>query len=397
MTAIGSGTVPVVTCTSGAPWEPALVRGLQRRELGIEVLRRCVDHGELVGVALRDRPRAVIVAGSVPWLDRDLVATLQQHGVTVVAVGGSSGGSLDALGIAVLLPASASAEEVAGLLHRLELDAPSGPLPQLTSAGSPSGPTGRVVAVWGPGGAPGRTAVAVHLAVALAEDARVALVDADVWSASIAQLLELDESPSLAQAARLAGEGWPEPLGSCLQNGPRGVSVLAGLPRAELWPEVREHAWRAVIDVARADADVVVMDLAAPIEEDEELSFDRVPHRRNVVTRLALEDSDEVVVVVGADPIALRRGIVAHRALVESLPRAASRARVVLNRLPHSARRVQEASGAISEWTGSAPVALLPVEPALERVWWEGRTLYEVRRRSPWLRELVPLARAVQS
>ena len=34
----------------------------------------------------------------------------------------------------------------------------------------------------------------------------------------------------------------------CLQPGPDGLAVLAGLPRAELWPEVRPEAWRAVLD-----------------------------------------------------------------------------------------------------------------------------------------------------
>jgi len=394
VTTIGSGAVPVLTCTSGAPWEPALVRGLQRRELGVEVVRRCVDHGELVGVAERDRPRAVIVAGGLPWLDRDLVATLQEQGVTVIAVGGAADRALGTIGIALHLPVSASVEEVAGVLHRLERDARSETTAPVVEPVAPAR-GGRLVAVWGAGGAPGRTAVAVHLAVALGAGARVLIADADVWSASIAQLLELDESPSIARAARLAGDGWPEPLAACLQRGPGDIAVLAGLPRAELWPEVREHAWRAVLEAARAEADVVVLDLAAPIEEDEELSFDRVPHRRNLVTRVALEDADEVLLVTGADPIALRRGIVAHRSLVESLPRAAGCARVVLNGLPRSARRAQEASAAISEWTGSAPVALLPAEPDLGRVRWEGRPLQEMRRRSPWLRELAVVATAV--
>ena len=66
--------VSIITCGGGAPWEAALVRGLQRAELGVDVLRRCVDQGELIGVALRDRPRAAVVSAEMPWLDRELVA-----------------------------------------------------------------------------------------------------------------------------------------------------------------------------------------------------------------------------------------------------------------------------------------------------------------------------------
>jgi MinD-like ATPase involved in chromosome partitioning or flagellar assembly len=386
VTRVDDAAVRVVTCTSDAPWEPPLVQGLQRHELGIHLVRRCVDHGELLGVALRDRPRAAIVAADVPWLDRELVGALQEHGVAVIAVDGTGRRPLERVGVTHRLAPSASAEEVAALLHRLE----QGAAPVAARPPAPaSGPAGRLVAVWGGAGSPGRTTVAVHAAAALAGDGvRAVLVDADVWSAAVAQLLELDEAPSIAQAARLAADGWPEPWSTCVQRGPNGVEVLAGLARAELWPEIREHAWRAVLDAVRAEAEIVVVDLAAPIEEDEELSFDRVPHRRNLVTRIVLELADEVLLVVAADPIGLRRGIVAHRTLAEALPRVGSRATVVLNRIPAQARRVQEASAAVSEWTGAPPRALLPVEPAFDRVRWEGRPLAAVRRRSPWLREL---------
>jgi MinD-like ATPase involved in chromosome partitioning or flagellar assembly len=381
--------VEVVTCTSAAPWEPPLVHGLQRRELGVRVARRCVDHGELLGVALRDRPRAAIVAADVPWLDRELVAALQEHGVAVIAVDGAGTRPLERIGVAHRLAVTATAEDVAALVHRLEAGATVGAGRAPSPVRPPAAATGRVLAVWGGTGSPGRTMVAVHVAIELARrGSRVLLVDGDVWAGSVAQVLEVGEAPSVARAARLAVDGWPEPLAACVQPGPDGVTVLAGLARAELWPEIREHAWRAVLDAARLDHDVVVVDLAAPIEEDEELSFDRVPYRRNLVTRTTLDGADEVLLVVAADPIGLRRGIVAHRTLVDALPRAGAAAGVVLNRVPSAARRAQEASAAVSEWTGAPPRALLPAERAFDRVVWEGRPLHAVRARSPWLREL---------
>ena len=246
-----------------------------------------------------------------------------------------------------------------------------------------------MVAVWGGAGAPGRTTVAIHLAVEAARSGLpVLLVDGDAWSASVAQLLGLDEAPSVAQAARLAGEGWRQPLESCLQDGPVGCAVLSGLARSELWPEVRERAWTSVLDAARDARPLVIVDLAAPIEEDEELAFDRVPYRRNLMTVGALAAADEILLVVAGDPVGVRRGIVAHRTLAEARPEVVRKVSVVVNRSPHAARRVQDCSAQLSEWTGSPPIAFLPSEPSFERVVWEGRPLRSIAPRSPWLREL---------
>jgi Flp pilus assembly CpaE family ATPase len=65
--------------------------------------------------------------------------------------------------------------------------------------------------------------------------------------------------------------------------------------------------------------------------------------------------------------------------------------RVVLNRAPRPGRRLQDCSRAVSEWIGPAPIALLPHEPAFDRMSWEGRTLHQIAPRSKWLRELRPL------
>jgi hypothetical protein len=375
-----------VTCAAGASWEAPLVRGLQRRELAVDVVRRCVDHGELLAFAQREHPRAAVVAAEVPWLDRDFVGALHEAGVTVVAIEARPGARpLERIGVTYRIAAPPPVDELVGLLRGIETDAPA---PVRSRNGDRTGRPGRLIVVWGGPGAPGRTAVAVHLALELRRASSSALlVDGDGWAPSIAQLLGLAAEPALTNAVHDAGNGWPRPLRASLVEGPGRLRVLAGLPRADLWPEVRERAWREVLDAARADATVVV-DVAAPIEEDEELSFDRVPFRRNLMTRVALEEADQVVMVVRADPIGLRHGIFAFRALQEALPAAADRTSVVLNRTPPSARRTQECSNAVAEWTGRPPVALLPVEDALTRALWEGRALAHVAPRSRWLREL---------
>ncbi len=386
----------IVTCGAGAPWEAALVRGLQRPELAVDVLRRCVDQGELIGVALRDRPRAVVVAAELPWLDRELVGTLHDAGVAVVAVESTvASRSLSRLGITYSTSAAATADDIASLVHRLpgsggeEYDTLERAVPSHERDGADASSGGQLIAVWGGPGAPGRTTVAVHLAIERARSgARVLLVDGDAWAPSVAQLLGLQETPGVTNAARLAADGWPRELGVCVQEGPCHVAVLAGLARADLWPEVRERPWLAVLDACRAVADVVVVDVAAPIEEDEELAFDRAPYRRNAMTRVALGEADAVVHVVAGDPIGLRRGIFAHGELAREIPDAAQRRVIAVNRAPSSSRRLQECSMELERWTGDAPVALLPIEPAFARVVWEGRPLHGVSGRSAWIREL---------
>jgi hypothetical protein len=67
----------------------------------------------------------------------------------------------------------------------------------------------------------------------------------------------------------------------------------------------------------------------------------------------------------------------------------------IVNRAPREARRLQDCSAQLSDWTGRPPAAFLPFEPALGRVVWEGRPLHALARRSSWLRSLRGLLEAV--
>ncbi len=383
-----SRDVTVIVGAAGAPWEHVLLQQLGRRELGVHVRRRCSEVGELIGVTRRDRPDAVLVDGTLPWLDREVLLALRRTGARVVAVGGDPGVHS---GLVQVVPADADVEEVVAALV-----APAGvPAHEVPVAGAAAEDVkraarawGRTVAVWSGPGAPGRTTVAIHLAVDAARAGRqVLLVDGDTWGASIAQLLGLDESPSLAQAAHAAEADWPCPLDDFLQRGPAGTTVLAGLPHPDLWAEVTASAWEAVLTAA-AQFDLVVVDVAAAGEEDEELVVDRMPIRRNVMTTVTLDRADDIVLVAAADPVGLRRSVVAHRRLQDRRDPRADTVRVVLNRAPRPGRRLQDCSHAVGEWTGVPPVALLPDEPLLARSVWEGRPLHEIAPRSRWLREL---------
>ncbi len=74
-----------------------------------------------------------------------------------------------------------------------------------------------------------------------------------------------------------------------------------------------------------------------------------------------------MLLVATGDPIGIRRGIVAHRTLSDARPDVVAKVRVVLNRMPRAARRAQDCSAQLSEWTGKPPAALPPDGAAFER------------------------------
>jgi hypothetical protein len=77
---------------------------------------------------------------------------------------------------------------------------------------------------------------------------------------------------------------------------------------------------------------ITVVDAGFCLEEDEELIYDQVRHRRNATTRLAVERADLVVAVARADPVGLQAFIRGYQEL-RDLGVPASRVRVVVNQL----------------------------------------------------------------
>ncbi|PIE26547.1 MAG: hypothetical protein CSA58_08975 [Micrococcales bacterium] len=168
-----------------------------------------------------------------------------------------------------------------------------------------------MVAVWGPVGAPGRSTVAVHLASVLAAGGQdTLLVDADSYGASVAHLLGiLDDAPGLAAACRssVGGQLRADVLARIAVTAADRLRVLTGIPDAARWPEITAAGLSSLWPAARALSAWTVVDTAAVIEEDEELSYDTRAPRRNMAALSALRAADEVVVVGRADPLGLAR------------------------------------------------------------------------------------------
>ncbi|MBO0594317.1 AAA family ATPase [Nesterenkonia sp. E16_7] len=198
-----------------------------------------------------------------------------------------------------------------------------------------------ITVVWGAPGSPGRSTVAVNLAAELVlHGASVLLIDADTFAASlVAQLGLMEETAGLARVCRAADLGRLDAAAleaatlSVQISGAR-LGLLSGLPRAQRWPELRERSLVAVLELVRSRYDHVIIDVAAPVEEDEELSFDTVAPQRNAATLTCLRAADRLLVVGAADPVSFPRLVKAVEALelaLEDTPLAAPE--VIINKV----------------------------------------------------------------
>ena len=261
--------------------------------------------------------------------------------------------------------------------------------PAQAPAPSPDGdePRSALVVVWGPKGAPGRTTVAVNFAFeALPLAGETLLVDADTYGGSVAQVLGfLEDHPGLAWAARLADRGEldrPRLWQATRRAGPDGPRVLSGLPRAELWTEVRPSTWESLLDLFRVSFRLTVVDVGFCLEEDEELLYDHVRFRRNAVTRVALQRADHVVAVARADPVGLHDFVRGYQQLRE-LGVSPSRIRVVVNQLRgglYGGDAAGQIRAALARYLGVEPSVFVPYDRAgVDAALMRGKALREAR------------------
>lgn len=225
------------------------------------------------------------------------------------------------------------------------------------SSGLP--PRGRVVVVWGPHGSPGRSTVAINLAAELAQQGvETTLVDLDTWGPSTAALLGLlDETAGVALACRAADRDRlsPEALERAaveVQVGRGRLMVLTGITRPERWPELRAGSVRRMLRAcqhmpralqladgsgaapSRGPAPVIVVDVGASLEEDEELVSEIEMPRRSAATTAALAEADLVLAVCSAEVLGIPRAARALPGLLELTPAPVM---LVANRVRRSA------------------------------------------------------------
>jgi MinD-like ATPase involved in chromosome partitioning or flagellar assembly len=312
----------------------------------MQLVRRCVDVAELLAVAPSTAAGAAFVATELPGLDADAVFRLERAGVRVIGVGDDE--RRRALGIEV--------RGEPGALEQAVAEAGSPPEPE----GSDHHSTARTVAVWGSSGAPGRSTVAASLAASFAfSDHETVLIDADTYGGSIAQMLAmLDEVSGLMAACRAANQGRSDEVADHLLDVEPRLRLLSGIPRADMWPQVRPGALELVLQRLRSDAEVVVADCAFSLEPGE----GSVGMGRSQVTRHLLSVADVVLVVGRADPVGLSRLVRAVHDLADVVE--VEPVLVVNLMRPSLGWTDREVASTLTRLTGIEPVTFIPADVA---------------------------------
>ena len=382
--------------------------GAEAQRFGHRVVVEVADADTLAPKIALVKPDVVIASASPPHLSARLVAACDAHGVRLVVVGDSPRERRFAAGLGVVDPVPgppAWTLLTPGTGIPVPPPAPTSFAPQPVVAPRPPEPDvveettrrphpapvarGTVVAVWGPGGAPGRTSLAIALAGELAASGHsVALADADTHAAAIAPSLGLlDEAPGFAAACRLASTNTltTAELDRVAAPARGGFRVLTGIGRPARWPELTAERIGGVLDAVRGWVGITIVDVAAGLEQDEELVSDVAAPRRNAATVEVLRRADRVVALAAADPVGLARFLRGHAELLEHV--TPDRVTVVANKVRSGTvglDPVGQVRATLERFGGVSPVHLVPWDPAgFDAALLSGRSLPEVAPRSP--------------
>lgn len=377
----------VVLAAAGAGWEAAAVRDLEAAR-DLVLVRRCVDVAELIAVTQAGDVSVAAVDLSVPGLDLEAVRAVQAAGVALVGLGPAE--RAEALGIEAV-GSSAGVLDAVRAVRTSSSEMSPDALPD-DHAAEPRARRAPLVVVWGPAGAPGRSIVAMALADALGSvDHACVLVDADTYGgAQTQQLGLLDEVSGLMAACRVANQARDLDLAEHLQVVRPGLSVLTGVPRADMWVHVRRAALERVVDTLRGASEVLVADVGFCLEPGEGVAG----AGRNQATAAMLEQADVVLAVGRADPVGLTRLV---RGLHDLADLGVTDPLVVLNEVRDGIGwSVDELAATVQRLAGLVPVAALPHDPAtLDAAALRGSTPREVHDASPFVQEVARLAQRV--
>jgi len=306
---------------------------------------------------------ALLVDGSLPSLDRDLIHTAADAECAVIVIGGSGSRDWAAAGAAaVLAPVFARKDLIevlgahAAMIGRADRAFEGAPLGDGPVWQAP------LVAVTGPGGT-GASTVAIALAQGLAADVRsagsVLLADLRLHAEQAMLHDARDVVPGvqeLVDAFRSGRPGAEDLRGLTFGIPTRGYRLLLGLRRSRAWATIRPQAFEACVDGLRGAHRMVVADVEPDVEgEDDGGSID--VEERNSMTR-----------VLG--------GLLAY-----GVPGA--RLVAVVNRAPRSIRSRAELTAALAElmpaWAGAGmPSPVFLPDRRVDQALRDGVTLPDV-------------------
>jgi MinD-like ATPase involved in chromosome partitioning or flagellar assembly len=230
-----------------------------------------------------------------------------------------------------------------------------------------------------PGG--GATEVAIALGLALPE---ALVVDADDVAPSVAPRLGIAIEPNLRTALDAIEYGGASLDDHLVTLDGFGVRVLAGLPSAATWPQVRPADVLRLVERAGELAAHVVVDAAAALE-DLPISMARPRH---AVTRALVMEADAIVAVGAASPVNVTRLVAWLGAARELAPRTPIHA--VVNRAPKHAFARGELVDEVGRAFGVASVTVVPHDRRVEQAAWDGGIVT----RGPFVRAIARVAAA---
>lgn len=267
---------------------------------------RCVSTEEVRARLTSGRSfSALLVDAGTPGIDRDLIDVALDTGAGVIVVtNGRSQRDWTEVGATAILPEDFHRGELMEELerHGRPLDRAEA---RLVSAG-PQSPaadwSGRLIAVVGGSGA-GSSTVAMGLAQGLADDPRysdLTLLADMALNGDLAMLHDAkDIVPGLQEMVDAHRTGTPslaELRTMVFEAGDRGYHLLLGLRRHRDWSALRPRAVGATIEGLTRSYRVVVADIEADLEGEDETGSPDV-EERNLLARSVVRRADLVIAV----------------------------------------------------------------------------------------------------
>jgi hypothetical protein len=337
-----------------AEWFRSVAQWATSAAIPAEFLK-CVSVEELRARLAAGRAySAVLVDGTLPAVDRDLLDAARQAGCAVLVVDdGHARRDWSALGAVAVLPATVGREALLDALatHAAMVGRSVTALDDVAGLEVPV-QLGAVAAVCGPGGT-GASSVAAALAQGLGSSGgwgEVVLADL-ARNAEQAMLHDVrDVVPGvqeLVEAHRSRRPSEPELRSLLFHVLERRYHLLLGLRRARYWSTLRPRAFEAAFESLRRHFGVVVCDVTADFEgEDDGGSAD--VEERNLPARTAVRSAD-VVFAVGLPGAKGTHALVRVVADLAAAGVPGGRIVPVVNQAPRHPRQRAELTAALAD------------------------------------------------
>ncbi len=341
-----------------AEWFAELARWATSGALPVEFVK-CLTVEE-TRARLTDGRRwsALVLDGSLPHLDRDLLDLAAAAGAATLVVDDARvERNWPELGATAVLPHDADHEAVVtALAEHARPVARLTPRPETPTTVTSSPWRGRLIAVTGTGGT-GASTVAAMTAQAFGSDVAshgmVLLADLAL-DADQAVLHDtgdvLPGLPELVDAHRLGHPDAEEVRRLTFDAGARQHHLLLGLRRHRDWTSLRSRSVTAAIDGLQRAYRVVVADVDPDVEGESDTGSIDVEDR-NLLARHALLTADAIVVVGGPGVVEVHQLARVLRRLVAAGVEP-QRLLPVINRGPRSTPRRSEIARAVSDLSG---------------------------------------------